>query len=370
MESSVKRFSVASLLVNPCFISGRTSFCVEELFMEQGFEKRRVLRRSSAQFYVTAEEHIKNEMKHERHLTETSRLTSSWANLRLTGNDKPEYSDCGFSSPGSSGSSPVGHRQNSFSGPLVISVTCPGGGGISNTSANESRSSVAIATTPGIVSFSQSASCYPSPVASPISSRVQCYSPSIGLPSSFTAKKRTASVSSGSSASPLIFGNNRGKKRAYKCLQNNDMVSSAEASRESSPESPHPFCRSGKILRSSEGVINLPNVPSHFGSPPHDSSRCTPPVSTPSSPLLPVPFSTRMGCSGPSTTSLPSLAHSVSSTTHSYLHRLPVLPPQTPDFTSTELKPRSPSSRSCPESAVAYHIVTKCTEESSESKNK
>ncbi|VDM17861.1 unnamed protein product [Hydatigera taeniaeformis] len=336
--------------------------------MEQGFEKRRVLRRSSAQFYVTAEEHIKNEMKHERHLTETSRLTSSWANLRLTGTDKPEYSDCGFSSPGSSGSSPVGHRPNSFSGPLVISVTCSSGGGISNTNASESRSSVAIATAPGIVSFSRSASCYPSPVASPVSSRVQCYSPSIGLPSSFAAKKRTASVSSGSSASPLIFGKNRGKKRTYKCLRNNDMVSSAEASRESSPESPRTFCRSGKILRSSEGAVNHHNVLSHLGSP-RDSSQCTPPVSTPSSPILPVPFSMRMGCNCPSTTSLPSLAHSTSSAMQSCFHRLPVLPSQPPDFTPSELKPRSPSSLSCPESAVACQIVSKCPEGSSERGN-
>lgn len=337
--------------------------------MEQGFEKRRVLRRSSAQFYVTAEEHIKNEMKHERHLTETSRLTSSWANLRLTGNDKPEYSDCGFSSPGSSGSSPVGHRQNSFSGPLVISVTCSGGAGIPNANTNESRSSVAIANAPGIVSFSRSASCYPSPVASPVSSRVQCYSPSIGLPSSFAAKKRTASVSSGSSASPLILGNNRGKKRTYKCLRSTDMVSSAEASRESSPESPRTFCRTGKILRSSEGAVNLPNALLHFGSPSRDSSRCTPPVSTPSSPILPVPFAMQMGCNSPST-SLPSLAHSTSSATHSCLHRLPVLPPQPLDFTPTELKPRSPSSLSCPESVVACQIVTKCAESSSESGDK
>ncbi|VDK43654.1 unnamed protein product [Taenia asiatica] len=337
--------------------------------MEQGFEKRRVLRRSSAQFYVTAEEHIKNEMKHERHLTETSRLTSSWANLRLTGNDKTEYSDCGFSSPGSSASSPVGHRQNSFSGPLVISVTCPGGAGIPNPHANEPRSSVAIATPPGIVS-TRSASCYPSPVASPVSSRVQCYSPSIGLPSSFAAKKRTASVSSGSSASPLIFGNSRGKKRTYKCLRNNDMVSSAEASRESSPESPRTFCRAGKILRSSEGAVNLPNVLAHFGSPSRDSSRCTPPVSTPSSPILPVPLAMQMGRNSPSTTSLPSLAHSTSSATHSRLHPLPILPSQPSDFTPTELKPRSPSSLSCPESAVACQIVTKFAEGSSESGDK
>ncbi|VDD81525.1 unnamed protein product [Mesocestoides corti] len=257
--------------------------------MEQGFEKRRVMRRSSAQFYVSAEDHIKNEMKHERHLTETSRLTSSWASLRLSGNEKHESSDCGFSSPGSSGSSPVSHRPSSFSGPLMISVTCSSSGGVASAVVNESKPSVAISSTQAIVSLSRSSSCYPSPVASPVSSRVQCYSPGIGL----ATKKRTASVSSCSSASPLVQSSNLGKKRAYNCLQNTDTASSAEGSRESSPEPPRIFSRFGKILRSSEVVVtNVSSVVPTLCSPPRDTNRWTPPVSTPSSPspILPATF--------------------------------------------------------------------------------
>lgn len=305
------------------------------LFMEQGYEKQRVLRRSSAQFYVTAEEHIKNEMKHERHITETSRLTSSWANLRLTGTDKTEYSDCGFSSPGSSGSSPIGHRPNSFSGPLMISVTCSSSGGVSTTSVCEPKPSIAITTTPGITIFSRSSSCYPSPVASPVSSRVQCYSPSIGLPSNFAAKKRTASVSSGSSASPLILAGCRGRKRAHTCLQNIDLTSSTEASRESSPEPSSTCYRSGKIPKPSE--VPVPSI-LHFGSP-RDSSRCTPPVSTPSSPAPAALFFMRMARTSPSTSSSPSLTHSTSSTAHSNSPKPPILPNNSSDFSLNELKP-------------------------------
>ncbi|KAM7539633.1 hypothetical protein Aperf_G00000035131 [Anoplocephala perfoliata] len=336
--------------------------------MEQEYEKRRVLRRSSAQFCVTAEEHMKNEMKHERHLTETSRLTSSWANLRLTGTDKTEYSDCGFSSPGSSGSSPIGHRPNSFSGPLMISVTCSSSGGIFTTSVCEPKPSIAITTPAGIAIFSRSSSCYPSPVASPVSSRVQCYSLSIGLPSTFAAKKRTASVSSGSSASPLILAGCRGRKRAYACLQNTDTTSSTEASRESSPEPSNTCCRSGKIPKLSEvPVLNLP----HIGSP-RDSSRCTPPVSISSSPAPPSLFFMQMARTSPSTSSLPSLTHSASSTTHSTSPRPTILPNQASDFSQIELKPCSPSSFSCPESAVAFPQanVTKGSENSSESGDK
>ncbi|VDN99353.1 unnamed protein product [Rodentolepis nana] len=315
--------------------------------MEQGYEKRRVLRRSSVQFCVTAEEHMKNEMKHERHLTETSRLTSSWANLRLTGNDKPDYSDGGFSSQGSSGSSPIGHRPNSFSGPLLISVTCPGIGGVSSTSISESRPPVSVTPTPGI-SLSRSSSCYPSPVASPVSSRVQCYSPSVNLPSTFVVKKRTASVSSGSSASPLISAGCRGKKRSYACLQSS-MTSSTEASRESSPEPPSNFCKFSKIPRSSE--ISCTNIP-NFGSPTRDFNQCTPHVSTPSSPAPPTAFSIQSSRNSPSTSSLPSLTHSISSP------RQTILPTHSSDFSQSELKSFSPSSFSCPESEVVPQQVT------------
>ena len=338
--------------------------------MEQDFEKRRPLRRSSAQFYVTAEEHIKNEMKHERHLTETSRLTSSWANLRLTGNDKTDCSDCGFSSPGSSGSSPVGHRPNSFSGPLMISVTCSNGSGPQNANATESKPQAPIGTALSVPACSRSASCYPSPVASPVSSRVQCYSPSVGLPSSFAAKKRTASVSSCSSASPLILGGNIGRKRNYNCLQNADIASSAEASRESSPEPPRTFCRFGKILRSSESAAtNQLGVLPNFGSPSREPSLCTPPVSTPSSPVPSASFSMRMASNSPSSTSLPSSVHSNSSIILSSSPRPPVLLSQTSESkASIESKPHSPSSFSYPESAVLE--TAKCTDSSNVSVDK
>ncbi|VDL19172.1 unnamed protein product [Hymenolepis diminuta] len=323
--------------------------------MEQGYEKRRVLRRSSVQFCVTAEEHIKNEMKHERHLTETSRLTSSWANLRLTGNDKTDYSDCGFSSPASSRSSPVGHRPNSFSGPLMISVTCSSSGGVSTTSVCESRPPVPVTSASGITTFSRSSSSYPSPVASPVSSRVQCYSPSVNLPSTFVAKKRTASVSSGGSASPLIFAGCRGKKRAYACLQSN-VTSSTEVSRESSPEPPSNFFRFSKIPRSSE--VSLATIP-NFGSPTRDCSLCTPHVSTPSSPPPSALFAVRTSRNSPSTSSLPSLTHSTSSP------RQPILPAHSSDFSHNELKSFSPSSFSCPESEVVFQQATAPVEENS-----
>ena len=328
--------------------------------MEHDLGKRRVLRRSSAQLYVTAEEHIKNEMKHERHLTETSRLTSSWANLRLTGNDKAEYCDCDFSSPGSSGSSPVGHRPNPFSGPLVISVTCSSNCGAQSTNTVESRPLAASNAAFVLSTFSRSASCYPSPVASPVSSRVQCYSPNVGLSSSFNVKKRTASVSSGSSASPHMLGGNLGKKRPHNCIQSADVTSSEEASRESSPETPRTFCRFVKILRSSESaIVNLPNVLPSIDSPSRGRSRCAP-VSTPSSPVPSTLFSPQMASNSPFNTNFSS-AHSNSSVVHLSSARPSALLSQTSDFIPTELKPQSPSS--CQESTVCSQMA-KCTKNS------
>ncbi len=318
------------------------------------------MRRSSAQFYMSAEDHIRNEVNHERHLTETSRLTSSWVNLRLSGNEKQESSDCGFSSPGSSGSSPVAHRPNSFSGPLMISVTCSS----SNAAAAatpavvETKPSVATtATTSATATFSRSSSCYPSPVASPVSSRVQCYSPGIGLAGNFSAKKRTASVSSGSSASPLILNISRGKKRNYHCLQvGAGNRSSTDGSRESSPEPPSLAARFGKVHRVSENptACASTSIPP-MGSPPQDSYRWTPPVSIPSSPtpVLPSSFYVRMASNSPSTTSLPSPLHSNLSTGLTNSPNPVMGLPQPPEFVPpVDAKPRSPSSFSCPESAV------------------
>lgn len=320
-------------------------------------EKRKVLRRSSAQFYISAEDHIRNEINHERNLTETSRLTSSWASLRLSGNEKHESSDYGCSSPGSSGSSP--HRPNSFSGPLMISVTCSSNGPTvaSTTETKQSITTMASST----ISFSRPSSCYPSPVASPVSSRVQCYSPGMGLATSFSAKKRTASVSSGGVASPLILNLSRGQKRIYSRIQSADNRSSTEGSRESSPE--RPFSRFSKMQRTAEHTSATACVPSAFpslGSPPQDSCRWTPPVLIPSSPTPANPsVFFRMASNSPSTTSLPSPMHSNLSA------GLTNSPNATVEFaqplestTQVDAKPHSPSSSSCPESSVSNSFST------------
>ncbi|BHF61938.1 hypothetical protein SprV_0100491800 [Sparganum proliferum] len=330
-------------------------------------QKHKTARRASAQFYMSAEDHVENEMKHEKLLTETSRISSCWASLRLSANERQDVSDCGTSSPGSSGSSPVSHqRPHSFSGPLMISVTCSSSSCVGSVCTTESTKAG-----PGVCGGTsvnsptvlvRPASCHPSPAASPVSSRVQCYSPGVG-PTSFGlpgSKKRTASTSSGGSASPLLLNSTLGRKRIYpSCFQTSCSggggQSSTDDSRESSPD---PFGsggssgRASKFLRSSEGApmqmsiqpspaleqsVAVTSPPSPSSSSPSSSSfhlsatprtarwppacigtattptttatTTTPSISTPSSP---VPFQRayhRYASNSPSTTSLPSPHH-------------------------------------------------------------
>lgn len=330
-------------------------------------QKHKTARRASAQFYMSAEDHVENEMKHEKLLTETSRISSCWASLRLSANERQDVSDCGTSSPGSSGSSPVSHqRPHSFSGPLMISVTCSSSSCVGSVCTTENTK-----TGPGVCGGAsvnsptvlvRPASCHPSPAASPVSSRVQCYSPGVG-PTAFGLsgpKKRTNSTSSGGSASPLLLNSTLGRKRIYpSCFQTacggGGGQSSTDDSRESSPD---PFGSGGssngrgsKFLRSSEGapmqmslqplpsleqqsiVVTSPPSPSSSSSSslplaathqtarwpptcigaatttPTATTKTKPSVSTPSSP---VPFHLayhRLASNSPSTTSLPSPHH-------------------------------------------------------------
>ncbi|CAH8505244.1 unnamed protein product [Schistosoma guineensis] len=194
--------------------------------------KRKAVRRCSAHYYVTAEDHVENEVKHEKLLTETSRLSSSWAGLSVSCS---ESSDKDCSSSSTSVNSSPNHRPSSFSGPLVISVTCsyPICSGVSNCGP-----SVATGSSKGMPSspphFPRSSSCYPSPVASPVSSRVQCYSPS--LPTS-TVSPNPRRFSNTGGASPLLVSAALGRKRGYLSCVSGGAGSSDDASREGSPES-------------------------------------------------------------------------------------------------------------------------------------
>ncbi|CAH8839955.1 unnamed protein product [Trichobilharzia szidati] len=192
--------------------------------------KRKAVRRCSAQYYVTAEDHVENEVKHEKLLTETSRLSSSWAGLTVSCTESGDRE--GSSSSTSVNSSPS-HRPSSFSGPLVISVTCsyPAGSGPPVTPSGNKG----IPLSPPHIS--RPSSCYPSPVASPVSSRVQCYSPSL---STSTVSPNPRRFSSTGGASPLLVSAALGRKRGYlSCMSGGGGGSSDDASREGSPES---FC--------------------------------------------------------------------------------------------------------------------------------
>ncbi|CAH8482715.1 unnamed protein product [Schistosoma turkestanicum] len=193
--------------------------------------KRKAVRRCSAQYYVTAEDHVKNEVKHEKLLTETSRLSSSWAGLSVSCS---ESSDRDCSSSSTSVNSSPNHRPSSFSGPLVISVTCsyPICPGINSCGPSvTSGPSKEVLSSPRL---SRPSSCYPSPVASPVSSRVQCYSPS--LPTS-TVSPNPRRFSNTGGASPLLVSAALGRKRGYLSCVSGGGGSSDDASREGSPES-------------------------------------------------------------------------------------------------------------------------------------
>ncbi|CAH8498925.1 unnamed protein product [Heterobilharzia americana] len=279
--------------------------------------KRKAVRRCSAQYYVTAEDHVENEVKHEKLLTETSRLSSSWAGLSVS---CTESGDRECSSSSNSVNSSPSHRPSSFSGPLVISVTCSypacsgsNGCGLPVTPC----SNKGIPLSPPHVS--RPSSCYPSPVASPVSSRVQCYSPS--LPTS-TVSPNPRRFSSTGGASPLLVSAALGRKRGYlSCVSGGGGGSSDDASREGSPES---FCgyRSSKsscqndVRVYSNGTNSCSDFP-YFRWPPS-----LPPVSSPSSPSCQL-FSITTNSNNPSSpSSIPPSPHilrssPVSSVSHS-----------------------------------------------------
>ncbi|VEL16065.1 unnamed protein product [Protopolystoma xenopodis] len=288
--------------------------------METRPQKRKAVRRSSANYYITAEDHVDNEVKHERLLTETSRLSSSWASLRLSGLDKGDSSDYTDSLPGSAGSSPTPQRPHSFSGPLVISVTCSSSGNISCANPVACINS-GYGASPSSPILMLGSPCHASPAASPVSSRVQCYSPGIGPTCPFLSCKK--SYSNGNSASPLFVTTTR-RKRAYPTILSCGN-SSTEASRESSPD-PFPG-RSVKTIRPSEpcstriSLVNStvpPEVLASFRWPPMPPS-----APFPSSPSTSHSSVGNSGClnapSSPSTASLPSPRLSLTSSASAIL---------------------------------------------------
>lgn len=215
--------------------------------------KRKVARRSSAQYYVTAEDHVENEMKHERLLTEASRLSSSWASLSVSCSDTPEK-NCALSA--SAHSSPC-HRPSSFSGPLVISVTCSN----SSCSGTVDCGATTLSANPRCTSssplFSKSTSCYPSPAASPVSSRFHCCSPSLNGSNNSPNPRRHYNTGG---ASPLLVTTALGRKRGYLASTANGGNSSDEVSRDSSPDI-YPCFKNNKSLRPSDARSSS-NAPS------------------------------------------------------------------------------------------------------------
>lgn len=244
---------------------------------------------------------MENEVKHERLLTETSRLSSSWANLSVSGLDKME-SDC--SSSPSSNNSP-NHRPNSFSGPLVISVTCSGSSCSSVHSCcpvppNSNRGAPTSPTTHFL------SSGHASPISSPVSSRVQCYSPGFLTSTSSPTPRR----SNPGSASPLLISTALNRKRGHASSNVTVGGSSADTSRETSPD-PYAHSRSRKAMRQSDGrVVSLCDTP-HFRWPPG-----LPVASDPPSPSCHL-FPSVSNCAAPnssSSSSVPSPHLSVAST--------------------------------------------------------
>ncbi|KAL3318185.1 hypothetical protein Ciccas_003156 [Cichlidogyrus casuarinus] len=250
--------------------------------MSSPLPKRKGIRRASANYYITAEDHVDNEVKHEKLLTDTSKLSSSWASLRVTGPER-QCSEEIYSSASSANSSPAVHRPSSFSGPLAISVTC----------SSSSASQVVNVSNPLSPNQHAVTSCHPSPCASPVSSRVQCYSPGIGVKT--LGGKRSSGYPNGS-ASPLLVSAAQKRKRVMPTW-NSVCGSSAEHSRESSPDRPSSFSKIQK--------------PNHFDNADISSFRWPPnsPCSSNHGLAMNAP-------SSPSTMSLPSPRLSVSSTSN------------------------------------------------------
>ncbi|KAF8571306.1 hypothetical protein P879_03489 [Paragonimus westermani] len=270
--------------------------------------KRKISKRSSAQYYISAEDHVENEVKHERLLAETSRLSSSWASLSVSGNEKTE-SEC--SSASVSANSSPNHRPNSFSGPLLISVTCSGSActGANNCCPTQLSSNRGTPTSPTPYFLS---SGHASPVASPVSSRVQCYSPSlVSSTSSPTARRPNPG-----SASPLLISTALCRKRGYLSSGLTAFGSNDDAGREESPDLFMPI-RGTKSMRQSDGRNASYSDTSQFRWPPGP-----PLISNPPSPSCNL-FATATGnCtapSSPSTSSLSSPRLSLTSTVNAFV---------------------------------------------------
>lgn len=255
---------------------------------------------------------MENEVKHERLLTETSRLSSSWANLSVSGLDKAE-SDC--SSSPSSNSSP-NHRPSSFSGPLVISVTC------SSSSCSNIHSCCPVppcsnrgaptSPTPHFLS-----SGHASPISSPVSSRVQCYSPGLLTSTSSPTPRR----SNPGNASPLLISTALSRKRGYTSSIVTVGGSSGDASREGSPD-PFAHSRSRKTMRQSDGRAAFLCDTSHFRWPSGLPVASDPP--SPSCHLFPSTANNCAETNSPSPSSLASPHLSVITISNNYYSPVPV----------------------------------------------
>ncbi|VDP67619.1 unnamed protein product [Echinostoma caproni] len=260
--------------------------------------KRKTARRSSAQYFISAEDHVENEVKHERLLTETSRLSSSWAGFSVSGNELPEADgSCSSSLPNTSPT----HRPSSFSGPLVISVTCSSSSpGVHSSFPNHTSGSRCTPTSP---SPHMNSSGYSSPVASPVSSRVQCYSPSLAASTGSPTLRRPTN----GGASPLLVSAALCRKRSYlSCVfpgGGGGGGSSDDASREGSPD-PFQSSRGCKAMRQGDARSSLTTEISHFRWPPGLPLISNPP--SPSCQLFPSTTSNLNPPSSPSTSSLPS----------------------------------------------------------------
>ncbi|KAA0186071.1 hypothetical protein FBUS_07316 [Fasciolopsis buskii] len=300
--------------------------------------RRKAARRSSAQYFISAEDHVENEVKHERLLTETSRLSSSWAGLSVSGGEVPETDgSCSSSLPCTS----PAHRPSSFSGPLVISVTCSSSSpGVHNSFSSHTSGNRCTPTSP---SPHMNSSGYSSPIASPVSSRVQCYSPSVAVSASSPTLRRP--VNGG--ASPLLVSAALCRKRNYlSCAVPGCGGSSDDASREGSPD-PFQSSRGCKAMRQADTRSSLTTEISHFRWPPGLPLASDPP--SPSCQLFPSSGSVNPP-SSPSSSSLPSphlsLASSVttfpgspaSSTSNCFVARLSE-PSVTTSSPSIEEKP-------------------------------
>lgn len=144
------------------------------------------------------------------------------------------------------------------------------------------------------------ASGYSSPIASPVSSRVQCYSPSLTVSASSPTLRRP--VNGG--ASPLLVSAALCRKRNYlSCAVPGCGGSSDDASREGSPD-PFQSSRGCKAMRQADARSSLTTEISHFRWPPGLPLASDPP--SPSCQLFTSSAGSVNPPSSPSSSSLPS----------------------------------------------------------------